>query len=242
MNVLHVTASMSSDWGGPVAVVSQLTHTLSAEGVNCEIATTRGRRVGTDISPIEGTPINSFDTELPSRIWTAYSSALDRFLNESVSRFDIVHVHEIWHYAGYAAYCTAKKNEIPFVLTPHGELGEWHLRHKAVKKRLYMALILGRMLRNADALHAITPSREKPDSGIGIRYARHSRPEWDRPRSIRLITRSVRFSGQIPIAKGKARHPVPGPPQPHKGTGHTRAQLFRHNPPVPGRRPSSRRP
>ncbi len=167
MNVLHVTPSMSPSWGGPVAVVSQLTHTLSAEGLNCEIATTRGRRVGTDISPIEGTPINSFDTELPSRIWTSYSSALGRFINESVSRFDIVHVHEIWHYAGYAAFRAAKKNDIPFVLTPHGELGEWHLSHKAMKKRMYMRLILDRMLRNADALHAITPAEKSRIAELG---------------------------------------------------------------------------
>ena len=48
------------------------------------------------------------------------------------------------------------KNSVPLVLTPHGELGEWHLRHKAWKKRIYMRIALDRILRNAATLHAIT--------------------------------------------------------------------------------------
>ena len=167
MNVLHVTASMSSDWGGPVEVVSQLTPALSAKGVNCEIATTRGRRVGTNSPPTEGMLINSFQTEFPSLLWTSYSSAMARFLDENITRFDLVHVHEIWHHAGYAAYKAARKHRIPFVITPHGELGERHLRHKAWKKRIYMKLILDRILRNSSAIHAITAAERDRIGKLG---------------------------------------------------------------------------
>ena len=167
LNALHVTASMSSDWGGPVEVVSQLIPALSAKGVNCEIATTRGRRVGTNSPPTEGMLINGFQTELPSLLWTSYSSAMSRFLGENITRFDLVHVHEIWHYAGYVAHRAAKKQGIPFVITPHGELGESHLRHKAWKKRIYMKLILDRILRNSSAIHAITAAERDRIGKLG---------------------------------------------------------------------------
>ena len=156
LNVLHAIPSMSPHWGGPVAVVSQLIPALSDMGINCEIATTEGHRVGNDITTPPGIPTHSFETQLPARLWTAYSSSLARFLNENIARFDIVHVHEIWHYAGYAAYRAARRNGVPFVLTPHGELDEWRLRHKAWKKRIYMRLALDGMLRQSNALHAIT--------------------------------------------------------------------------------------
>ena len=156
MDVLHVTTSLSPQWGGPVAVVSQLIPALSDEGIRCEIATTRGHRVGRDAISPKGIPTHIFDTGLPARLWTAYSAELTRFLNDNTARFDLVHVHEIWHHAGYAAYRAAMKNSVPLVLTPHGELGEWHLRHKAWKKRIYMRLALDRILRNAATLHAIT--------------------------------------------------------------------------------------
>ena len=203
LNVLHVTPSMSPTWGGPVAVVSQLTHTLSAEGVNCEIATTRGHRVGADTIQLEGIPTHSFDTELPSRIWTAYSSTLGRFLNENASRFDVIHVHEIWHYAGYAAFRAAKKNEIPFVLTPHGELGEWHLSHKAMKKRIYMRLILDRMLCNADALHAITPAEKSRILELGYGTPVTVAPNGIDPTQFDILPDLSDFLNKFPALKGK---------------------------------------
>ena len=169
LNVLHVTPSMSPQWGGPVAVVAELLPALSNEGVYCEIATTSGHRVGDDPTVPPDTPIHVFDSGLPARIWTSYSSAMARFLDDNIARFDLVHVHEIWHYAGYAAYRAAKKHHIPFVIAPHGELGERHLRHKAWKKRIYMRLILNRILNNSDAIHAITAAERDRIGELGYR-------------------------------------------------------------------------
>ena len=167
LNVLHVTPSMSPQWGGPVAVVSELIPALAKEGVHCEIATTIGHRVGDDPMAPPDVPIHVFDSGLPARIWTSYSSAMSRFLSENIASFDLVHVHEIWHHAAYTAYGAARKRHIPFVMTPHGELGERHLRHKAWKKRIYMSLILDRILHNSDAIHAITAAERNRISKLG---------------------------------------------------------------------------
>ena len=167
MNILHVTPSMSPEWGGPVIVVSELIPALSGEGVRCEIATTRGHRVGGDIASPQGTPVHVFDAGLPARVWTAYSRGLSGFLDENIARFDVVHVHEIWHHAGYAAFRAAKKRGVPFVLTPHGELSEWSMRHKAWKKRIYMKVALDGILRNADAIHAITQAERERIAELG---------------------------------------------------------------------------
>ena len=160
-----------------MAVVSQLIPALSGEGVHCEIATTRGHRVGDDPTAPPDVPIHVFDSGLPARIWTSYSSAMARFLNENITRFDLLHIHEIWHHAGYAAYSAAKNHRIPFVITPHGELGERHLRHKAWKKRIYMRLILDRILRNADAIHAITDAERDRIGELGYHVPCHSCPK-----------------------------------------------------------------
>lgn len=186
-----------------MAVVSQLIPALSNEALSCEIATTRGHRVGADTVSLDSVPAHTFDTELPSRIWTAYSSALGRFLNENVSRFDIVHVHEIWHYAGYAAFRAAKRNEIPFVLTPHGELGEWHLRHKPWKKRIYMKLALDRMLRNADALHAITPAEKSRIAELGYDTPVTVAPNGIYPAQFDILPDPSDFLNKFPALKGK---------------------------------------
>ena len=82
LNVLHVTPSMSPEWGGPAVVVSELTSELSRHGVGCEIVTTRGYRVGINQVPSPDVRIHSFDTGFPARLWTAYSEELPRFLND----------------------------------------------------------------------------------------------------------------------------------------------------------------
>ena len=142
--------------------MSELLPALYDEGIHCEIATTRGHRVGVDITGPEGVPTHVFNTGPAARLWTAYSRDLARFLDDSVTRFDLIHIHEIWHYAGYAAFRAAKKRNIPCAITIHGELSEWSLQHKAWKKFIYRKAILDGMLRNADALHAITlPEKDR---------------------------------------------------------------------------------
>ena len=93
-------------------VVSELIPALYDEGIHCEIATTRGYRVGADITGPEGVPTHVFDTGPAARLWTAYSRDLARFLDDSITQFDLIHIHEIWHYAGYAAFRAAKKRNV----------------------------------------------------------------------------------------------------------------------------------
>ena len=156
LNILHITPSMSPHWGGPVAVVSQLIPALSAKGIHSEIATTTGHRVGDDPMTPTGIPSHIFHTGPPAHIWTAYSGKLARFLDTETPRFDLVHIHELWHYAGFAASRAALKHDIPYVLTVHGALEEWTLRHKSIRKRIYRKLVQDRILDSASAIHAIT--------------------------------------------------------------------------------------
>ena len=168
LNVLHVTPSMSPSWGGPAVVASELTTELVRKGVRCEIVTAHGYRVGTGQVPTLGVPITSFATELPARLWAGYSREVSRFLNDRANSFDLIHIHEIWHYPAFAAFCAARKYRIPYMVTIHGELSEWGLRQKALKKRIYRLCLLDRMLRSAGILHAITDTEKKTDSQSGL--------------------------------------------------------------------------
>ena len=203
MNVLHITPSMSPQWGGPVIVVSELLPALYDEGIHCEIATTRGHRVGADITGPEGVPTHVFDTGPAARLWTAYSKDLARFLEDSVTRFDLVHIHEIWHYAGYAAFRAAKKRNIPCVVTIHGELSEWSLQHKAWKKFIYRKTILDSVLRNADALHAITPAEKDRIASLSYDTPVTVAPNGIDPTPYDNLPDPSQLLDRFPILKGK---------------------------------------
>ena len=203
LNVLHVTPSMSPEWGGPAIVVSELTSELSLQGVCCDIVATRGHRVGINQIAPPDVPIYSFDTGFPARLWTAYSAELSRFLNERAGRYDLIHIHEVWHYPGYAAFRAARKHKLPCVLTIHGELSEWGLRQKALKKRIYMFVLMDRILRNVNALHAITRAEKEQVVKLGYKTPVVVAPNGIEPASFEALPDPVEFIQRFPVLKGK---------------------------------------
>ena len=148
---------MSPLWGGPVTAVSRLVPALSRHGVHCEIATARGHRVGVDTVEIPGTPIHCFDTGLLARAWTGWSPGLAGFLAANVRRFDLVHVHELWHYPSYVACRVAQALDRACVVSIRGALDPWKLQHsRAIRKWLYLHAVQKNILNSVDAIHALT--------------------------------------------------------------------------------------
>ena len=152
-----------------MSVVRGLTTALGKNGIHCEIVTAQGRRVGNSETPIPNVTTHHFQTEQISCLWTAYSSKLAKFLDSRVGRFDLVHVHELWHYPGYAAFRAARNHGLPYVLTIHGELDTWALKHKVFRKWFYRQAIQNRILQSADALHVLTQSESARVSELGYR-------------------------------------------------------------------------
>lgn len=162
---------MLPEQGGTVASVLGLIQALSQQGIRCEIFTTLWKEGSTDAMLSCDFPINQFDVDFPSRFWPGYSKALAKVLwnKIGVGIFDLVHVHEPWHYPGLIAFRAARKHGIPYVLSPHGEFQEFCLRHKAFKKRIYMRMIQGHILKFADALHALTKEEMASISKLGYK-------------------------------------------------------------------------
>ena len=203
LNVLHVTPSMSPSWGGPGIVVSELTSELARQGIHCEIVTTHGHRVGTGQVSNPGVFVYSFPTGLPARFWTGYSKEISRFVNDRAASFDLIHIHEIWHYPGYAAFCAARKHKLPFILTIHGELSDWGLQQKALKKRIYRQCLLDRMLREAGALHAITSAEKDQVNKLGFKTPVVVAPNGIEPSTFETLPSPHRLIQRFPKLKGK---------------------------------------
>ena len=217
MKVLHVTASMSPTWTGPAFAVAELSAELSRQGIGCEIVTTRGHRVGANPMSPPGVPVHSFDTGLPARLWTGYAGALPRFIDANASRFDLIHVHEVWHYPGYAALRAAARRRLPCVLTVHGGLSQWGLRQKALKKHIYRFALQDRMLRNADALHAITRAEREQFARLGIATPAVVIPNGVDPTVFEALPEAGELARRFPRLAGKRvvlflgrLHPVKG--------------------------------
>ena len=201
--MLHVTPGMSPSWGGPAVVVSELTAELVRQGVECEIVTAHGYRVGTGQLPAPNVPVASFATEFPARFWTGYSSKLLRFLMDRAGGFDIIHVHEIWHFPAFIAYFAARKHKLPYVVTIHGELSDWGLRQKAFKKRLYRLCVLDRMLHGAGTIHAITNAEKEQVLKLGFENRVEVVPNGINPAAFEVMPGPARLLHRFPALNGK---------------------------------------
>jgi len=168
MKVLHIAASLSAKWGGPTYVVKALTESLIRKGVTVSILSPIGEKVGKEIIYPEGVQVEVFTEGFFSIMWTGYSPGISKALATEATNYNVVHIHEIWHYPGYAAYYAAKRADKPYIVTVHGSLEPWCLKYKGYKKNIYAALIQRRILNEAAAIHAITNEEAQDIQAFGI--------------------------------------------------------------------------
>ena len=192
MKILHVTSSMSPQWGGPSQVIADITNSLEKKGVTCSIIAAQGNRVGTSVVNVNASELLLFKTSRLSGLWTGYSRNIGSNLRELVSEHDIVHIHELWHFLHYAAFKAAIELDKPFCITTHGALSPWAITHKRIRKQIYMRLVQRSILEKAFYIHTITP-----DEGNHIRQLGISTPTFTIPNGI--YPESINVNLQDPI-------------------------------------------
>ena len=67
---------------------------------------------------------------------------------------DLIHVHALWGMSSHRACVFARRHAIPYVVSAHGMLAPWALRHKWFKKRIAWGLYQKRDLTGAAMFHA----------------------------------------------------------------------------------------
>ncbi len=67
----------------------------------------------------------------------------------------IVHIHGVWEPEIVAAARECRRHRIPYVIRTFGALNPWSLDQKRLKKRLFLKMLHGGMLRQSCFLHAL---------------------------------------------------------------------------------------
>ena len=76
-------------------------------------------------------------------------------LGRSILSADVVHFHGLWQGHTRRGARAARLANVPYLVAAHGMAEPWALRHKALKKKVYTALVEGKNLRRASCLHAL---------------------------------------------------------------------------------------
>ena len=205
MKILHLIFRLEPEYGGPAVSVPGLAQALTKAGIHCEIFTTHWKGVGTGALPPSAVPIHRFDMGFAARFWPAYTKELGEALWKKMGNgaFDLVHVHEPWHYPGFIAFRAARKHGIPYVLSPRGALQEHSLRQKALKKRMYRMVIQDRILKSADAIHALTNAEMASIAKLGYKSPIFVAPNGIDPSPFECPADTSAFSAAYPELVGK---------------------------------------
>jgi glycosyltransferase involved in cell wall biosynthesis len=153
MRVLHVTPSLDTRYGGPVAALVGLAVAQARAGLGVNVIATF--REGADLAPAERLREGGVEVKLlgPARGPLLQHPDLPATVRASVAEAGVVHVHGLWEEIQHQAARAATRHRKSYVVTPHGMLSPWSLAQSKWKKRVYLLWRLGRNLREAGALH-----------------------------------------------------------------------------------------
>jgi len=168
MKILLVAENLNLKSGGPTKVVCELAEILAQKGISVAIFSPVKRKAGEQIYHSKRVDVRLFSQGCASKWWTGYSADLAKALNDEASDFDLVHIHEIWHYPHYAAAMAAEKAGKPYIVTVHGSLDPWCLGRKYFKKRIFSLFCERRILRGAAAIQSLTKKETEDIKNFGV--------------------------------------------------------------------------
>lgn len=120
MNILRIISSMNHTSGGPVEGVFQSSQVLLRLGHKVQVVTLDSPKSDTHSS----SPLNIIALG-PSFSSYAYCPRLFHWLKANISKYDVVLIHGLWQYHGFATRKLAIKFNIPYFVFTHGMLDPW---------------------------------------------------------------------------------------------------------------------
>lgn len=139
--------------GGPSESVPALCAALRQRGDEVTLATLDGEMASAvGAAEAAGVRVHRFSPTVRHTIW--YSRPLATALPRLVAEHDIVHVHAMWQWPGWATASEARRVGRPLVLSPRGSVLPERLRKSALKKRIAAQLRDRPLMATAAAVHA----------------------------------------------------------------------------------------
>ena len=168
-SVIHVVAGLHPSAGGPSRTVVQLTDALARHQ---ELAVTLLTQslIG-DPSVASAAYVKRRMAESPSRNSLRFGLPVRREL-KSLTRLQtpaLIHSHGLWTPVNHWASVAARRKSMPLIIQPRGMLEPWALSHKALKKRIAMALFQRRDLESARLLIATAAMEYESIRALGLR-------------------------------------------------------------------------
>lgn len=153
MKILQVIQFFSSNHGGSAVVPYELSKNLQKRGHEVTVLTTDFQLNNDFIDSLEGVEVIPFHCQLNIG-GLLVSPSINKYLNENIAKFDIIHMHNFRTYQNIIVYKYAKKYNIPCILQAHGSVSR--IIEKKSLKYIYDVSCGNRLLKSVSNVIAVS--------------------------------------------------------------------------------------
>lgn len=212
--ILHILPSFNKSWGGPRKMVAGLSKYISNNKLGIvDICCTNVYGNFSKTQKDSKINIYQFDVSIFNKIWITHSNGFKNFIKEKIRNYDILHIHEMWHFLHYYSTISAVNNKIPFIITPHGGLEKRRLKN--LKKKIFATLFEKNICDQAKYIHTLTEFEEKDvlslcprantkiiPNGVSINNPKKTNRNIYSKYGININTKIILFLGRLHNDKG----------------------------------------
>jgi glycosyltransferase involved in cell wall biosynthesis len=164
MKQLHIVQSIATDFGGLGLAALRYAQALALAGINISLYVVDRSKEEMDVDSAFGVVWldGGRGTAFVSRVW-----ALREYFDSH--SFDVIHIHGTWTPILAVASYLASAKRIPVVVSPHGCLEPWALRHRGWKKKLALTLYQKRVFCKASMMVATARQELESIRRLGVR-------------------------------------------------------------------------
>ncbi|MDG1357791.1 MAG: glycosyltransferase [Akkermansiaceae bacterium] len=163
MNFTHLTQAVTTSGGGISEVLRALSSAQKDAGDSPKVLSIEDDGEAIEPWP-EGSPEFLAACHFPGMI---LMPDLDERLDQISPQ--VLHTHGIWTYLSIGVPRWARRNNKPYIVSPHGMLDSWALDNSKLKKKVAAALYERRHLRGAACLHALCQSEADSIRQFGLK-------------------------------------------------------------------------
>jgi len=178
MRILHVVPTYvpAYRYGGPIYSVHSLCRSLVERKHEVDVYTTNVdgdqniKFTEGEAVDLDGVKIWYFKCPYGRKLY--YSSTMMKALREHANDYDLIHLHSVFLWPTWAAARAARRNNVPYLLSPRGMLvKELIMRKNRILKTAWITLIERSNIAGAATVHLTSDAERKDLSAFNFRLA-----------------------------------------------------------------------
>ncbi|TWR27012.1 glycosyltransferase [Mucilaginibacter achroorhodeus] len=148
MKILHVIGAFDKKLGGTYSAILSIIRIEKALGFDNEVLSlvSNGQEYDSELDEL----VHLFPPSFPYMF--SNSLRADNWMTKNISRFSLVIIHEVWGATAIKAAHKAHRNNIPYVIWPHGSLDPFDLQKKRLLKKHLASKFVKSVICNAAAI------------------------------------------------------------------------------------------